>query len=258
MSCTGGDLSLPQTSIVVVGAHALDAEAMAGATAAAAIRKGHRVTFIHLTRGERGDPSKDPEAYGRQLEREMEEAAATIGAECFWPGYLAGRLPDQETLASELAEVFRRCRAEIVITHWRGSWHPRHVQAHWAVVQAVRLMSEMGGTRLPIVLFGENCEDLDGFVPQLYVDVTESVETAWEAMGKYEMFRKSRCLGPSGRTVHISYWEYYRTMASIRGIEAGVRYAQSFKLARLLLSSSTDLARTASIGTVGLGVKRVF
>lgn len=239
-------------NIVVVGAHAFDAEAMAGATAAAAIAAGHRVTLVHLTRGERGNPLRDPAVYGKQLESEMARAAAAFGAEYLWPGYPAGRLPGEEELASELAAIFKRCRADVVITHWRGSWHPRHLQAHQAVMRAVGMISET--QEPPWVFFGENCEDLEGFAPDVYVDVSHTAEKAWRAMGEYELFRRESSPDAAGRTVKIPYEPYYRSMAAVRGLEAGVLYAQAFRLARVVLPLPPGVGR----GKPGLRPVRVF
>ncbi len=265
-SAKGGEVG-GRLSIVVVGAHAFDAEAMAGATAAAAVAAGHRVTLLHLTRGERGNKLKAPEIYGRQLEGEMARAAAALGVEYVWPGYLAGGLPGEEELAAELAAFFAERRADIIMTHWLGSWHPRHVEAHRAVMRAVEMMVETATQaralattkpqphpRLhpwPLVLFGENCEDLDGFIPDAYIDVSDAAETAWQAMAEYELFRRESSPDAAGRIVKIPYEQFYRAMPSVRGIEAGVRYAQAFKRARSLLALSASL--TASPTDEGKG-----
>lgn len=181
----------------------------------------------------------EPTAYGKQLEAEMARAAAVIGAEFLWPGYLAGELPDEDELAANLSALFRDLKPDIVVTHWHGSWHARHVQAHRAVVKAVGLMAKSGEKAVPWVLFGENCEDLDGFVPDVYVDVTHTAQKAWQAMGEYELFKREWSPDAAGRTVRIPYEQYYRAMAAVRGIEAGVRYAQAFRMARSVISLTT-------------------
>lgn len=44
-----------QHHIMSIGAHALDAELMGGAVAIKYTREGHKATFVHITRGERGN-----------------------------------------------------------------------------------------------------------------------------------------------------------------------------------------------------------
>lgn len=48
-----------QHHIMSIGAHALDAELMGGAVAIKYTREGHKATFVHITRGERGN-KKNP------------------------------------------------------------------------------------------------------------------------------------------------------------------------------------------------------
>ncbi|RWM16621.1 MAG: LmbE-like protein, partial [Mesorhizobium sp.] len=57
-------------SILVVGAHAFDAEVIAGPLAAAAAKGGVQVTFLHLSMGEQGHPCLIPEHYSGQKEDE--------------------------------------------------------------------------------------------------------------------------------------------------------------------------------------------
>ncbi len=212
--------------LAVVGAHAFDAEAMAGGLAARVAAEGGRVTLIHLTRGERGDPSKTPEAYAAQLEGEMREAAAALGAEARWMGYPAGALPDDGAAAADLGRALEDLRPDLVVTHWQGSWHPRHVAAHRITLEAVR---RLRGPR-PAVYFGENCEDLAGFAPVLYVDVSAAYPVWLEALRRYEMFRRSEAAGYDG----IPYAVFYPAMARARGLEAACAHAQAFMPARAL------------------------
>ena len=60
--------------LVIAGAHAMDAELMAGCLAAAAVDAGWDVVLLHLTLGERGHPETAPREFGRQLEREATAA----------------------------------------------------------------------------------------------------------------------------------------------------------------------------------------
>ena len=53
-------------SILVVGAHAFDAEVIAGPLAFVAASKGCKVTFLHLTMGEQGHRCLSTELYAAQ------------------------------------------------------------------------------------------------------------------------------------------------------------------------------------------------
>lgn len=206
-------------SILIVGAHAMDAEVMAGGLAAYAVRRGVPVTLLHLTRGERGHPSKPPKSFARQLEDEMHLAAQTLGVSQEWAGFEAP-LPDPELVAPILANTIFRTKASLVVTHWRGSWHRSHVRAHTAVAIALERV-----VHCPIS-YGENCEDLTGFQPNCFVPIDDVYETWLTALRAYELFRVSEFGG--SRTETIPYWAYYVAAAKVRGLQSGLGRAQAF------------------------------
>ncbi|MTW86820.1 PIG-L family deacetylase [Virgibacillus dakarensis] len=205
--------------LMSIGAHALDAELMGGPVAIKYTKEGHKASFVHITRGERGNKKKTPEEYGKQLEVEMPKVAEAMGAKSIWTGYIAGQLPSQEEIQMDLCKLLREEKPDIVITHWRGSLHPRHVMTHDAVLEAVKLAAnpdvntEQATHKVEYVYFGENCEDLNGFIPQIYVDIEDTFDQWFEAVSHYELFRANEA--------NVPYQDYYRTMATIRAVEVG-------------------------------------
>lgn len=229
-----------QLHIMAFGAHAFDAEVMAGPVLAKYARLGHKATLVHLTRGERGHPTKPPEVYGPQLEMEMKEAARVLGCNVIWMGYKAGTIGTSESIMLDICDLIRRERPDYVITHWRGSVHPRHTSTHENVVGGVRyaaaesVVRELPPHRVRGLYFGENCEDLDGFQPDVYIDITDTFDQWFEALAKYELFApRFRERDHEGKVIEAwPYADYYRTMAVVRGHEVGVRYAKAFMSAR--------------------------
>ncbi|MHB1651538.1 MAG: PIG-L deacetylase family protein [Desulfitobacteriaceae bacterium] len=218
-----------QKHIMVFGAHALDAELMGGPVIAKFFKHGYKGTIVHITRGERGNPQKTPEVYGKQIEEEMVRVAEGLGAEALWMGYPAGNLPSFEQIALDICKLIRERKPTIVITHWRGSLHPRHILTHDAVVEGIRLAADKKvetaseAYKTPYLYFGENCEDLNGFIPQVYIDIEDSFEQWFNALNNYELFR--------GGVLTVPYEDYYRTMAIIRGIEIGQKLSKAFMVA---------------------------
>lgn len=98
--------------IVAIGCHECDAEEMAGPVPAKYARRGHLATIVALTRGERGHPTKLPEVYGPQLEREMKEAAAILGVDTMWMGFSSGDITVSDHVMAAIAELLRRLRAD--------------------------------------------------------------------------------------------------------------------------------------------------
>ncbi len=107
---------------------------------------------------------------------------------------------------------FEEERVELVITHWRGSMHPRHINTYDAVTQAVKSLRKKGN---PIrLLYGETFEDLQGFVPQAYVGMSdEEVDQWFDALRKYQVF--------NGEINDFPYVSYYMTNLKVREIESG-------------------------------------
>ncbi len=206
-------------TILIVGAHALDAEVMAGGFASSAARRGHQVTLLHLTRGERGHPRKPAEEFARQLGEEMAQAADVLGVRHEWAGFQAP-LPDVEAVVPAVAEAMDRLAADVVVTHWEGSWHPSHLRAHHAVLRAVQRVAPAAP-----VLYGENCEDLTGFHPACFAPIEDVYDVWLQGLRSYELFRLSE---PGVEATPIPYWSYYTAAARVRGLQAGLNLAQAF------------------------------
>lgn len=198
--------------VVSIGAHSLDAELMGGLTLIDYAQKGAKCTFVHITRGERGHKTLSEEAYGEQLLKENVRVAEKMGCDSHWMGYKSVSIPDHNQFVKDMKQYFLDEGVDLVITHWVGTMHKRHLDTHLAVKDAVAILQKEG---VDIDLFyGENCEDLVGFIPQRYVTYTEEQVNIWhEALKEYEIFR--------GAVNSVPYWEYYSTSLKVRQIEAG-------------------------------------
>lgn len=60
--------------VVSIGAHALDAELMGGPYLIKAASRGDKCTFVHMTRGERGNKAKDPAEYGSNSKKKCKQS----------------------------------------------------------------------------------------------------------------------------------------------------------------------------------------
>lgn len=212
--------------IVAVGAHAADVEFMCGATLLKHAINGWDVHIIHMTLGEKGHPKLSPCEYGAQKRTEAEEAAKVLRASVHFMLFKDGELSISDEPAFELAKLIRELRPNVVVTHWRMSIHEDHIATHHIVRRAIFMASnphfEIGGmkpSQYPRLYYAENWEDAEGFVPFVYVDIT-NVFSDWErAFKAYAIGR-----GEGG----FPYWDWYSATARLRGIEIGTMYAQSF------------------------------
>lgn len=215
--------------VVSIGAHPLDAEILGGPLLLRYAAKGARCTTMHVTKGRLTGPGVTPvqqAAYDKALHEEMAKAAAALGCECNALDYLSAELPGTAEFTRLIADYLREQKADCVITHARGTLHPRHYYTYETVTEAVRLLRQEG---LPIQLFyGENCEDLAGFTPTCYLTMTQQGLDAWlGALQQYSIF--------NGKVNDMPYYEYYHSMAIIRSIEAGQHgFAKAYMHAALL------------------------
>lgn len=198
-----------------------------GAALAAHARQGHTVGMLHLTPGEKGHPSLAPDAYASQKRDEAARCAEALGAQLWTLDERDGELQDDDPIKFAVADVLREARPKAVITHWSGSMHKDHAAAHRLLDDAVFYAAiagferELPATNAPRVFYGENWEDLDGYAPEVFLELQDEDLELWEkAMRCYELFR--------GGVSKFPYLDYYRALARTRGCEAGFQHATTF------------------------------
>lgn len=200
--------------VVSIGAHSLDAELLGGPLILKYAKKGAHCTFIHVTQGRLEDPNateEEKKAYLYDLLNQNERAANSLGGDTIWLGYVSSNMPSLEEFSSRLEKYFVDEKVDLVITHWRGSMHPRHINTHDAVTTAVKRLREKGSNiRL---VYGETFEDLVGFIPQAYFVLNEEEVKQWySGLNQYQVFQ--------GKVNTFPYQEYYPTNGRVRQIES--------------------------------------
>lgn len=201
--------------IVSIGAHSLDAELMGGPLLLKYAKAGAHCTFVHVTQGRLEDPNASEEekkAYLQSLLDQNRKAAKALGGDTIWLGYVSSSMPSTEEFAARLEKYFEEEKVELAVTHWRGSMHPRHINTHDAVTNAVKALRRKGN---PIrLLYGETFEDLVGFIPQAYFVLSEEEKKQWFAgLKEYQVF--------NGEINDFPYIPYYTTNGKVRQIECG-------------------------------------
>lgn len=200
--------------VVSIGAHSLDAELLGGPLFVKYSKQGAKCTCMHVTQGRLEDPNatkEENDAYLQDLLSQNDRAASKLGADSMWLGYVSSSMPSTEEFAKRLEQYFVEEKVDLVITHWRGSMHPRHINTHDAVTNAVKRLREKGSTiRL---MYGETFEDLVGFIPQAYFVLSEEEVKQWyEGLNEYQVFR--------GKVNNFPYQQYYPTNGKVRMIES--------------------------------------
>ncbi len=200
--------------VVSIGAHSLDAELMGGPLIIKYVKNKAKCTLLHVTQGRLEDPKateEEKQAYLKDLLNQNRRAAEKLGADYLWLGYVSSNMPKTEEFAKRLEEYFVDEKVDLVITHWRGSMHRRHIETHDAVTLAVKNMREKG-SQIRLV-YGETFEDLVGFIPQAYFQLDDDEKEQWfSALDEYDVFR--------GKVNDFPYIPYYTNNGRIRQIES--------------------------------------
>jgi len=216
-------------TILAIGAHPGDMEVTCGALLAKQVKRGDRVVLLHLTAGEGGNPRLSSEAYGEQKRREARAAAQVIGAEVIFGTFADGQLENNDQTRRFVSDVVRQTKPAYVITHWKNGLHKDHIAAYYITADAVLLASLEGyKTENPphrgirAVYYTENWEDKPEFSPYVYVDVSDSLDLWEQCVKQYELIR--------GGISSFPYFEYYQSLARLRGAESGLKAAVAFDI----------------------------
>ena len=216
-------------AVLAIGAHPDDVEIGCAGTLARCIRRGDRVTIAILCQGDTASADMPAEELVALRRQEAKEAAGYLGTEL-----IQLDLSDygvQVDLATKrlLAGVIRRARPDVVITHFHADYGSDHNHTCLLAVDATLAASVPAfaaeGEPLAGVPALFMMEPLGGygFQPQVYVDITETIET------KIAMFERHRSqVEWMKRHGGTDMREYITAIARFRGLQCGVRYAEGF------------------------------
>jgi LmbE family N-acetylglucosaminyl deacetylase len=166
--------------VLAVFAHPDDAELSCFGTLAAMCAAGSEVHVLALTDGAR---SASPDAADRV--REATASAALIGVNLIVEDFADGRVEAAGDTFAAVERHMRELTPDVVITHYSSpSFGDDHQDHQIAGRVATTLAKRMSFVRL--VLHAEPPVVIQGFTPNLFVDVTESIEKKLAAIAQYE------------------------------------------------------------------------
>ena len=206
--------------IMVIGAHAADAELMGGAAVLAHHTLGWTSVLVHMTLGEKGGRTVGPDEYAMVKRSQAEQAAAVLGSDVEFLPYLDGELPVNENVQWQLADLIRNYRPTVILTHWRGSIHVDHTNTYENVLASLFFAGlptferDFPAHWVRGIYFAENWEDEEDYVPDTYIDVSDVWDTYVDAVSRYSLV--SAADGP------FRYAQWYDGASRMRGAERGV------------------------------------
>jgi LmbE family N-acetylglucosaminyl deacetylase len=197
--------------ILAVGAHPDDIELGAGGTIARHVIEGDSVYFLVLTYGEKGGGIKEIRKSEALESAKILNVKSVIFAEI--PDT---RVTDGPETISKIEEVIKEIKPDRVYTHSPKDFHQDHRNAALATFSAARRVSE--------ILSYESPFTQPSFTPQLYVEITNTINLKIQALKKF----------------HSQYNKVYlkidaiKGLAKFRGHQAGVKYAEAFEVLRMI------------------------
>lgn len=224
--------------LLVVSAHAADWVWRCSGTIAKYKKMGAEVSVICLSHGERGEsgelwklPDQTAETVKATRLKESTEAARFLGVDHFemWD------FPDHPLVASEallnrLNDSIRQFKPTLIITHdWHDDTNADHCAASNAVFTAFGMARHKGvPSQCPdttgivqIYGFEPSQTERSGYIPQVYIDITDVWETKQESMALIKAQPKT-CTIHSRVNTHRG-WQAGRMPGG-----KGIKYAESY------------------------------
>jgi LmbE family N-acetylglucosaminyl deacetylase len=223
------------SSILVVAAHPDDEVLGCGGTMARLARDGREVRIAILAEGMSARYAQREDADPQQLQQlhaRAQQAADKVGAK----ELVLCKLPDNRldtvpllNVVKLVEEVVIRFRPEVIYTHHPGDLNVDHGVVHRAVLTATRpvagqCVKEIYAFEVPSSTEWAFQELQPVFRPNVFMDITETLETKIEALACYDTEMR--------KFPHPRSTEALRAIAARWGSVAGLQAAEAFELVR--------------------------
>lgn len=209
-------------AIMAVAAHPGDAFFAMGLPVALQAHLGASAVFLSLSLGEKGSATIPSERYGPMQRQASDQAARMLGAGTAFLTYPDGEIPVNDEIKFAVCDLIRRYKPDVIVTHWRGSWHKDHRACYKIVNDAIfyaalpAIVRKLPAHAVGKLFFNDNWEDAKDFVADIYLDTAPVFEVWQRACAVFPMWR-----GENG----FRYDDYYRSLAIARGCVAGYKSA---------------------------------
>jgi N-acetylglucosamine malate deacetylase 1 len=220
--------------VLAIGAHPDDIEILCAGTMAKFAKLGHNVFICNVCDGSKGSNVHTSKEIALIRRKEAIESANIIGATS-----LTANIPDGELIVDlgsrvKIIDILRQADPDLIITHSPDDYMSDHVNVSKLVFEATYLANLSlwktdfpPTTKLPFLYYMDTLAGLN-FLPDEYVDITDTIET------KIEMMMKMQSQLGWLKDMHNSNAdEFIRIVARFRGFQASVDYAEAFVQKRM-------------------------
>lgn len=211
---TSGPEKQTPANVMSIAAAPGDTFFVMGSPVAMAVETGGKGSLLSLTLGERGSPTIAPAQYGAMQQKSAQGAAALMGAQALFLSYRDGEVPVNDEIKFAVCDLIREYKPQIVVTHWKGSWHKDHRACYEIVQDAIfyaglpGIVRERSAHDVRTLYFADNWEDAAGFVADTYLEITPVYDRWMKACSLFPMWR-----GETG----FRYNDYYASRAAACG-----------------------------------------
>jgi len=215
--------------VLSIGAHPDDAEILCAGTLAKFAKQGDEVYICHVCDGNKGSKIHSSEELAKIRRNEAIESAKIIGATSIWAGLSDGEVVLDLASRKKIIDVIRQTSPDLIITHSPNDYHADHINTSRLVFEATYLAGLVlwdskypAPEKLPFLYYMDTLAGVN-FIPDEYVDISETIDTKIEMMMKMQSQ-----LGWLKEMHNCDAAEFIKSVAKFRGFQAGVPYAETF------------------------------
>jgi LmbE family N-acetylglucosaminyl deacetylase len=197
--------------VLAVGAHPDDIELGAGGTIARHVKTGDEIHFLVLTSGEQSETKIKREREAKRSARILKVKSIRFG------GIPDTKVTDGIETIMVIENVINEIHPDIVYTQCAKDRHQDHRNAALATFSAARKVAQIFSYESP--------DSYPNFVPQYYVQITDTISLKTLALKQYHSQQNKRFFEASA----------IKGLAQFRGYQIGVPYAEAFEVIRMII-----------------------
>ena len=224
-----------KNKVLVIAAHPDDEVLGCGATIKRLVETGAEVFTLILSAGKSSREDDDISTEQRELKNEMLEANRSLGVKEVYTADFPDNAFDSVPLlkiVKRIEEVKDALKPNMMFTHHIGDMNIDHQITHGAVLTATRPMAgevvkEVLSFEVPSSTEWNSFSKESIFVPNVFYDVTKSIDDKIAAMAIYKSELRDY---PHPRSL-----EYIGDIAKVWGAKIGVGRAEAFCLVRSIV-----------------------
>jgi len=211
--------------ILVIGAHLDDIELACGGTLAKAVKSGHDVKVVIMSKSGYTNKEGKVQRSDEVAVREGIEALETLGVmDHTILDFPTKDIPFRSDVVNAIDLIMSDYDPDVIFTHHPFDTH----QAHEGVAKATIAAARRKNTVFFFEPISPSGRSYVAFKPQMYVDIGDTVETKIESLKKHS--------SEYNKFGGEDWIEGVKCRCGYRGYEIGKKYAEAFEVLRLEMS----------------------